>query len=244
MLQAQEIWVFSNRGARTIVLRQGQALLEVVLPEGAQLREVSGSDPNDLFTPMDRGFTYTTTLLPGEGTAEMSVAFDVPYGGDLRISQPLGIPVDSIVVLTEESGMELSGRGFVLAGTLGPEIAGRSLGEYAAGPLGRGETLQLRLSTRVFPWGLAIGAAALVAALALTGLWWSRWRGGRERGDKGSAAGDPRRGERESSRRELLGEIAKLDDAFEAGTLVEADYRSRRDQLKRRLLALMRHEDD
>jgi hypothetical protein len=243
-LRAQEIWVFSNRGDRTVVLPAGQALLEVVLPEGAQVREVGGSDPLDLFTQTDRGFAYTTALLPGEGTAQMGVAFDVPYGGDLRISQPLEIPVESVVVLTEESGMELGGRGVVLAGTLGPEVAGRSLREYAAGPLGRGETLQLRLSTHAFPWGLAIGAAAIVTALAVTGLWWFRWRGGRVGGDEGSVAEEAPEREAEPLRLEFLRKMAELDDAFEAGTIAEGDYRSQRDQLKRRLLALMRREDD
>jgi hypothetical protein len=244
LLQAQEIWVFSNRGDRTVVLPEGRALLEVVLPEGAQVQEVGGSNPRDLFTPTDRGFVYTTALLPGEGTAQMDVAFDVPYNGDLRISQPLGISVDSIVVLTEENGMELGGRGVVFAGTLGPEIAGRSLREYAAGPLGRGETLNLRLSTRAFPWGLAVGTAAIVTALAVTGLWWSRWRGSRVGGDEGSVAVETPERQAEPLRLESLRKIAELDDSFEAGTIAEGDYRSRRDQLKRKLLALMRREDD
>jgi hypothetical protein len=243
-LQAQEIWVFSNRGDQTVVLPEGQALLEVVLPEGAQVQEVGGSDPRDLFAQTDRGFAYTTALLPGEGTAQMDVAFDVPYNGDLRISQPLGIPVDSIVILTEESGMELGGRGVVYAGTLGPEIAGRSLREYATGPLGRGETLQLRLSTRALPWGLAIGTAAIVTALAVTGLWWFRWRGGRVGGSEGSLVEEAPDRQAEPLPLEFLRKIAELDDSFEAGTITEGDYRSRRDQLKRRLLALMRREDD
>jgi hypothetical protein len=243
-LQAQEIWVFSNRGDRTVVLPEGQALIEVVLPEGAQVREVGGSEPFDRFTQTGRGFAYSTALLPGEGTAQMAVAFDVPYGGDLRISQPLLIPVESVVVLTEESGMELGGPGVVLAGTLGPEVAGRSLREYAAGPFGRGETLQLRLSTHAFPRGLAIGMAAIVTALAVTGLWWFRWRGGRVGGDEGSVVEETPEREAEPLRLEFLRKMAELDDSFEAGTIAEGDYRSQRDQLKRRLLALVRREDD
>jgi hypothetical protein len=81
-------------------------------------------------------------------------------------------------------------------------------------------------------------------ALAVTGLWWFRGRGSRVGGDEVSVAEEAPEREAEPLRLEFLRKIAELDDSFEAGTIAEGDYRSQRDQLVRRLLALMRREDD
>ncbi|MEW6568417.1 MAG: c-type cytochrome [Chloroflexota bacterium] len=237
VMNATEVWVFSNLGDRVVVPDEGAWLLDAVLPEGAQVLEVSGTSAGDRFAQTARGFTFSTPLIPGEGTAQAAVIFSLPFSGSMELSQPMSLTADSAVILIQEGGLRARGAGLADAGTA--SMAGTVLHQYVAGPFQPGESLTLTLSARrPFPWPLVIGGAALLAATAAAGLWWLRLR---RRATGPSTAGS----EREADLKEtLLRALADLDDAFEAGELEEDDYRARRQDLKRQLMAWMREPHD
>jgi hypothetical protein len=235
-LRVSEVWVLSNSGDRAILLAEGEALLNVALPQGAQLLDIQPSSSQDTFMETDQGFGFSTPLLPGNGTAQMAVTYDIPFGGRLTLTQPMDNLVQSVVILTELDGPTVRGPGIVEAEPV--EMGAASLHQYVAGPFPAGERLEVTISTGArFPWDQVIGGAVLLAALLAVGLWWLRRRSRAGEEDavppESSSAGDS------SEKREaLLRGIAALDDDFEAGKLPEAEYRRRRDDLKRRVLAL------
>jgi len=112
---------------------------------------------------------------------------------------------------------------------------------YALGSLAAGETLALKLSDPLSAtadystsFDMLIGGGTLVGAIAVIGVWWLR--------NRSKLGMSPET--QPSAQEALLGAIAALDDEFEAGKISEAKYSQRRETLKRRLLTLMRSNDD
>jgi hypothetical protein len=121
------------------------------------------------------------------------------------------------------------------------EISTGVIRTYGLGPVAAGDALRVNLSGRPAAssaagslppnLGLAIGLAAVGVALIAAGLLWFRPKREVPEPEESPPPTDP---EREG----LLRAIARLDDDFEAGRLPEADYRERREALKRSLLAI------
>jgi hypothetical protein len=235
-LRVSEVWVLSNSGDRAIV-PSGAALLDIWLPQGAQLLDIQPSSPQDTFTETDQGLGYSTPLLPGDATARMAVTYDIPLSGHLTLTQTMDSRVESVVILTEQDGVTVRGPGIVEAGPL--DLGTASLRQYVAGPLAATERLEVTVSASGrFPWDLVFGAAVLLASLLVVGVWW--FRRPTRMGEREAVPSEPST-ERDwpEEREALLCSIAALDDDFETGGLPEAEYRSRRDELKRRVLARM-----
>lgn len=231
MVNVGEIWVFSNRGDRVVVPSQGEWLVEVVLPDGAQVREVRGTGVDDRFAGTTAGFRFSTAVLPGEGTARLTVHFSLPYEGQLDLAQPLVLAADSAVILVEEGQMRAVGRELADLGSA--SLAGTALRQFVAGPFEPGDTLTVSLVSDASPWPVVVGSVALAAALAAAVVRWLWLR----RGSTG--VGALRSAASMECSESLLQAMAELDDAFDAGGLPEAEYRARRQELKGRLMARM-----
>jgi hypothetical protein len=235
MLRVSEVWVLSNSGDRAVLLAEGEALLNVALPQGAQLLDIQPGSSQDTFMETNQGFGYSTPLLPGNGTARMAVTYDIPFSGRLTLTQPMDNPVESVVILTEQDGPTVRGPSIVEAEPV--EMGTASLRQFVAGPFPAGEAMEVTISSGGhFPWDVVVGGTVLLAAILAVGLWWLR-RQSRAREEDAAPPESSSAGEPSEKREALLRGIAALDDDFEAGKIPEAEYRRRRDDLKRRVLA-------
>lgn len=232
LLRASEVWVFSNLGDRTLALPEGQALLEIALPDGAQLLEIRPSRASDRFALTAGGFSYATDLEPGTSSAQLIVTYDLPFDGRAEFAQPLDLAVQSVVILAGPDALTVRGAGISDAGAT--SMGGLAMRQYLAGPLAAGETLAFAVGAPAFPLEALIGGAVLLAAVAAAAIGWLRRR---PRPARAAEAPPP-------DRQALLLRIAALDDDFEAGRAPEAEYRRRREALKRAALAADEAERD
>jgi hypothetical protein len=244
-----ELWVLSNDGDTTIVGDAGQGAIQLPLPEGATNLGLPGDTLSQDVRFTDGGVVVLGPLMPGSGTGEVVFNFDLPYDRGLEFSQDMAYPVGAVVALIPDGGPDLTGSGWQDMGVR--DIGGVTYQNMGLGALFTGQTLDFSLSGRVSASGssagglstanLAIGLGVLGLTLVAVGLWWYRpWQ-------RPAAAGGPDEVMRQAEPAEMpsiLGQIADLDESFEAGDLTEEDYRRRREALKARALALKRGEDD
>ena len=240
VLQIVELWILSNPGDRTVIPSEAGNGLEGTLPEGALNVSFDETTPGERFQVGEGSFSDHRPLPPGPGTGEWVFSYSLPYQRQLDLRRTAAYPIGSIVVLVPE-GLKVTADG--LSDTGSRDVQGQSLHTYSLGPVGVGSEARLRLSgqpaaavtvTPASQW--ILGVAALGLALIGAGLLWFRPRRRaeveeeEERGD-GQAGQDPD---------QLMLALATLDRDFEAGRIPEADYRKRREDLKRRALEAMR----
>lgn len=242
LINVTQVWVVSNQGNRTLVGPGGQGALRVLLPEDSSNLEFFDA-PAERFVPIEGGFLDREPILPGQ-PLELVFGFTLPYSRGLEFRQPLAYPVEGVIVLTMGSGPQVRGAGVEDRGLR--DMGGVTMQNYAIGTTSAGDILSFELTgnhplrTSDLPSSnLLLGAGALAAALLVAGLWIYRNRSSSMEETEGVEL--QRRG---STREELLREVAALDDAFEAGSVDEEAYSSRRRQLKRRLMDLLEEQDD
>jgi hypothetical protein len=192
----------------------------------------------DRYRMSDNGFAVHGALRPTDNT-EWVFSYSLPYDSKINFSQLLTYPVDAVTILIPEGGPEATGDGLEDQGIR--NLNGVNWQSYALGSLAAEETLALKLSDPLSAtadvstsFDMLIGGGTLVGAIAIVGVWWLRYRSRL----KTSPEKPP------STQEVLLGEIAALDDEFEAGKISEAKYSQRREALKRQLVTLMRSNDD
>jgi len=246
-IQVIELWVLSNLGDRAIADEDGKGILGMMLPEGASdVRFDEDLAAEGRFAIGDGGFVDTQPLLPGQGASQVVFSFDLPYDRKLEFVQPVNIPVEAVVLFMPEKGPSLKADGLQDMGV--QQLSGRSLSTSALGAIAADGEIRLAIAGRPQAVGtgtstisfsnLAIGLAALGLAVLGVGVWWfqplRRWQV--KRTERASASVD--------ERDRLLQVIADLDDEFEAGNLKAAEYRERRDDLKRRIPSSMKRPND
>jgi mono/diheme cytochrome c family protein len=230
-----ELWILTNQGGQTIAPAEGIA---VTLPEGATDLQFENGQVGQRFLLNDTGFADMEPVAPGQGSAELVFSYNLPYERRLAFEQPVSYPVSAVVLLSPEPGPKLQAEGLQDMGER--EISTGVIRTYGLGPVAAGDALRVNLSGRPAAssaagslppnLGLAIGLAAVGVALIAAGLLWFRPKREAPELEESPPTTDP---EREG----LLRAIARLDDDFEAGRLPEAEYRERREALKRSLLA-------
>ena len=250
-LEVTELWIISNIGDHTVAASDGAGVLEILLPEGAANLQFDTGALGDRYFATERGFTDTLPLRPGMGTHELVFSFEVPYEKDLDFKQPTNYPVDAIVILTPATGPELEGNGIVDMGSR--EMSGNLLRNYTAESIEAGGIFEVTLMGSGIDAGvsddstlvnIAIGAGSLILAAGAIGIWWFRRR--KISGEDVEAVEHPRSkvvASELDDQETLMRSIANLDDAFEAGEIEEAEYRSRRAEMKTKLLNIMRAAD-
>jgi len=213
-------YYWHNGGHTTYIGSEGETAL-YPLPSGSyNLTLIRGLEPA-MARVTPEGLSDATPLPPGQ--REVIFLYNVDYSGR-RYRLPLHIPyaTQRLEVLVEDIGVGVSSPQM----TMDPQPI--SIGQLRflrlwAGEVSPGTTLEVKLTGLPSPAGggsyqpalrwLGVGGAALAVAFAL--LYPSLRR--RPRPVPGSPL-----------REALLAEVAALDDAFQAGTLPEADYRERR----------------
>ncbi len=234
-----ELWALSNPTDR--VMFDPEGVLKVGLPEGAVNLQFEEAEDLPRFLITEDGFADTAPLLPGLGGSDLAFGFDLQFDRRLDFEQLLNHRVQAVIILMPPEGPRLTGEGVQDLGV--QDMGGITMHNYAIGTLEAGEVLSFQLS-QGFAAGLgelqvpslAIGAGVLGIALLLVGNWWFR-RGAPVAPRQMSPETAPTKGT-------LLREIARLDEAFGAGSLEEAEYLNQRELLKRRALELMARDDD
>ncbi|MCH7587002.1 MAG: c-type cytochrome [Chloroflexi bacterium] len=240
ILEVTELWIVSNRGDETVANVSGEGVLQVNLPEGVSNLKFENGGIGDRFQLGDSGFVDRIPLRPGEPNHEIVFSFEMAYDEELEFSQLVQYPVQAIVILSPESGPELSGKKLQDLGF--QELNGATLHNYSTPPLTPGDRLTITVSASTSApaerTDLLLGGIALAAALFGAGFWWSRM-------DRKLVAAEPQDVQSIlKSQDPLIQRIADLDDAFDSGEIKENDYLKQRTLLKEKLHRVLREELD
>ncbi len=261
VLRMVELYVFNNRGDKTLVAPEGQpGVLEFVLPEGAtNLRfpqEVGRIGQRFLST--ERGFVDTVPILPG--ASRILFSYDLPYDrGRVRIAHPVPLDVEATSLFLPP-GLKVTTEGWAPAGV--QDIEGMQFQIFQGPVLVAGETLEIAIQGRpstggvglpwqsLPSWVLPVVLVGLGVLLLGVGLWY--WRKEVPAEGEVSAPSEKKsvhvqkfdleaipkalRDDPEA----LMEAILALDDLYEAGDLDEEAYRARRAAYKARLAQLLK----
>ncbi len=212
---------------------EGEAWREVLafgLPPGASALDFTTGLTDVRMWPDGSGFSDGAPLAPG--MREVVFTYLLPFSGaEKQLDLGFDYPIQALNLLVEDLGIEVT----TTLTASDPLVmdTGRYLVFTGAG-IPAGETINLTLKGARGAGGTPVWVWVLVA-LAVGGIggfiWWRR-RAGYEPADEDAAADSV----------SLLGELARLDDEFEAGEIPEADYQRQRADIKAELVSLMQRE--
>jgi mono/diheme cytochrome c family protein len=239
-IDVNEIYVISNLGDRVLVNTTGEPALRFNLPEEASAVQLLDGAVQGAFAESPEGFDYYEAVLPGEDTARLVIAYQLPLGAaDAIFDRTLNYPTQSVNVLVASQDWQGSSSQLLDRGP--QDIQGQTYQQFSGGPIAAGQTLDLRLApprAAIDP-KLAAGIAILLVGVAVVGYGVWRTRAQQEQPSRGAR---PAPRARPADRDTLIDQIAALDDAFEAGEIQESEYRKQREALKASALRLMREE--
>ncbi|MBI4188462.1 MAG: hypothetical protein HY529_04560 [Chloroflexi bacterium] len=230
-LEVMEIWRFSNLSDKTFTGAQGrtaEGTLRFALPSGAT--SVS-SGPESAVVADGTGAVSTLAVLPG--ISDVVFSYFLPYQGpNMAISRKTDYPIANFSLLVQDAGVKVTSSALTRGN---PQMMnGTNFLYFTANNLTRGIELDASLSGIVkpsagssekfilWPW-LLTGVAVLGLVVTVA---YSRF-GKRQIIDTRAASVDEV---------ELLGELARLDDDYEAGGIGEKEYRAQRARVKASLL--------
>ena len=254
VITAVEFLALSNHGDRTLLPDLSNpaqmSFLRFSLPPGASGLSVQSDLPGREIIDIGRGFAVTSPVVPGGHSIEFSYTF--PYSGDtvsFRQGFQQGADVFQVMVPDGLAGIQVE--------PLDPvdsiNIQGTSYATWEQRDLSPGDELQLTLLNLPQPdpwtrfvnvvvaatfWQVAIPSVVgiVLASLLLVGAF------------KPSVPAYPlpeatvqAQGGTTLDRAQLVREVADLDERFQNGAVAEADYWSRRRQLKSTILG---HKDE
>lgn len=236
VLRVTEYYYFENGADRTYVGSEiatpdgKKATLSFSLPQQATGLETGGGLMSCCIYGNDTGFIDTMPFLPGP--KEMVYTYLVDYdAGSYTFNQMMYYPVEDYNLLVQGEDVTLSGERLRVEP---PMTIENSLYQRLSGAnLAADDSVMVKISglpesgTPALLW--IIVTAAVLAGATFFGL---NMRGKKAR--PVPAGGDPARKERE-----LLVELARLDDSFADGKIGETEYRRRRASTKEKLTRLM-----
>ncbi len=256
LLRMVELYVFNNRGDKTLVAPEGQpGVLEFTLPEGAtNLRfPQEMGQLGQRFLPTETGFVDTVPILPGQ--SRLLFSYELPYDGKAEVRHPVPLQVEASILFLPP-GLQVTDEAWVPAGT--QDIEGMQFQIYQGPVLEAWDVLEVRLKGRPttggvgLPWeslpGWVLPAVLVGLGVLLVGagLWY--WR----REDTGAGPEVPKEAGHPPVFRvkdippalrddpeALMEAILALDDLYEAGEIDEELYRARRTAYKARLAQLL-----
>ena len=262
-LEVAEVYSLSNSGTRTVQgavkLTDGKsATIQFPLPPDAT--NVTFPDNGDRFVRTPDGFADTAPLVPGEKVGQIIVNYVLPYKSGLTYTYLAQLPTGGVSFLIDESsGLTAKGDSLTDAGvqSMGD---GSKFAMLKRGALKVGEKADITLSgdlklkapptevqtqsqasTTASPSAsdatnllVAIGGVIVGLTLVAFGIWWFK------RPEPALAVAEAAY---ESTYKDLLTQIALLDDAHERGEFDEATYKTRRAELFQQARALMRASD-
>lgn len=247
-LQVMEIWRFNNSGDKTYIGTQGKTVrstLKFTLPEGA-----TAVYPGRGFIveENDTGMVGTSSVPPG--ITDVSFSYIIPYqGSNLTISRKTDYEVASFGLLVQDTGAKV--KSIALTEQIPLEMGGAKYLYFTAQNLSRGIDLDASFSGMTITRATILGTsnpwpwlAAGIAALGLV-LLAAYPRLVRKRAMEYVTASilQPQQADRLADERNaLIREIASLDDEFEAGKIIESEYRARRLSAKARLVEIYKYD--
>jgi hypothetical protein len=154
----------------------------------------------------------------------------------------MALPVQAVVALVPEGGIEIKGEGIQDGGVR--DMQGAQYHLYQRDGLAAGDELRMTVSlSQVSGWAaitggpnanLLIGLGALGLVLIAAGAW-LYWRGRPETGQERAAPGAVTAAASLESPEAIMDAILALDDLYQAGELPKEAYLQRRAELKAQL---------
>jgi hypothetical protein len=254
-LQVVEVYSLSNPGDRTIQgavkLADGKlATLEFPLPAEAANVTFNPEDA-DRFVRTPIGFADTAPLGPGSKSGQVMVNYILPYQSGLKYTYAAPLPTGGVNFLVDQSsGLSVTGDGLTDGGAQpmgdGSQFSilthdALQVGEKAtvtlAGEMKVTEAAQPEMAATNSTSSLtgpnpavAIGGIIIGLALAAFGIWYFR------RPDPVLATIEP---SSDTSFKNILTQIAMLDESHEQGEMDADTYQARRAELMQTARALM-----
>ncbi len=259
-----EILIFENR-AHTAYLGTGpdhaeNAGVRVGLP--ASIDDFKPGMGGDAQTTRVRGRELSSDRPIPPGVRPFSFTYRIPLSGRVDLSHRLYFPTASFVVLLDDPKLRIESTGLEFGGTR--DQGGKQYAVYSGASLGVGQEIAIRIggagfwsNPKIYPW--------LIAPFAITAALWFAARGGRRVRDAARArrvapAAEP--APRKSApagtlplahppsgptsdgdfRKAYLHLIAALDEGLERGEYTRETHALIRQNLKRRLQALLAEE--
>ena len=223
LLRVLELWVLANDSDRVLTTP-----LQIALPEGAINLSFEDGNVGGRFEITEGGFTDLEPIPPGSGLDHLVFGFDLPISRSMDFNQQMLHPVDAVALLLPIEGPQVSGlldRGV-------QNVGGLSMQSFASDALSPEEALSFQVrapsASSSPPIAVIVGVGALVIAALVVARYWFE------------AKQTPQSIEQE----DLVAAIARLDDDYEAGALIEDEWGRKRERLKQQALAQMRGFDD
>lgn len=248
-LRVVELYIISNLSDRTLVAEsEGEPVVTFDLPEGVQNLQFEDGALGGRFTETATGFGDTAVIRPGMGQHQVVFAYDLPYQRKLDLSHPVNLPVNAVVILVPEDGLNVKSDQLQDAGAR--DVQGMTYHMYTSERLNSGETLSVSISGRPSSGGLGltsgsssslvIGLVVFGVTLIVAGVWlYRRNQVVVEDEELDEAYVETDAAMLEESMPEdpdaLMDAIITLDDLYKEGELPEQAYRERREALKEQL---------
>jgi len=257
-LEVAEVYSLSNSGIRTV---QGALKLDdgtaatIQFPLPPDATNVAFPDSTDRFVRTPAGFADTAPLVPGENAGQIIVNYILPYQSGLTYSYTAQLPTGGVNFLIDNSsGLTAKGDGLADAGVQsmgdgskfallkhaalapGEKVAITLSGDLKLKDPPEQSQTQSQTSTTASPSAadaslpVAVGGIIVGLSLVAFGIWWFKRP---EPAPVRVAASD------ETTYKDLLTQIALLDDTHERGEMDEATYTARRTELFQQARLLM-----
>ena len=252
-LRVVEMYIISNPGDQIVVAAEdGEAVLQYALPDGATNLQFQDGLVGERYVELEGGFGDFAVIRPGASQHQVIYSYDLPYISELDFNHAVNLPVDALIVMIPEDGIELAGEQFTDMGAR--DVQGIPYHTYSSSFMPAGSDLAIDFSGRPSSPGpmvslgsnsnLTIGLLAFGLALIITGGWlYLRSRNGKtERQEEDLEAGSPSIDGGENADT-LLDAILALDDQYKAGEIPRDAYLKRREELKARIEEVLREEE-
>jgi mono/diheme cytochrome c family protein len=249
-VQVVEVFVISNPTNQAVVAAEsGGPVVSFLLPEGAMNLQFQDGTLGDRYLETPDGFADTVSVQPGTSQYQVIFAYTLPYPRKLELKLPLGLPVDSAIVMLPDVGVKLKS-GQLEAGE-SRDVQGTKYLMFSGGAISAGGTLEMALSGN--PKGssssllvgsdnrtnLLIGLGALGVVLIVVGVWFFfKSRSVDEDGEEVQGL-ETESGDIPQDPDSLMDAMIALDDLYKAGELPEEAYQQRRGELKAKLNRLL-----
>jgi mono/diheme cytochrome c family protein len=241
LLQVTELYLISNPSDRVVVApEEGEPVVAYSIPpEAVNLRFQDGS-ADGRYIPTAEGFGDTAGVPPGTSQHQVMFAYDLPYERKLDLSKPHALPVNAVILLMPDMGIQI--KSDQLDDTGPRDIQGEIFQVYTGDRIEADQPLVLSLSGSITgnepsvigtgsQTSLVIGLVAFGITLVFSGIWLFRrnrtmWN--EEPDMEPEIAGN-------GTVEHLADAIIALDDLYASGDLPEEAYRQRRAELKAEL---------
>jgi mono/diheme cytochrome c family protein len=245
LLQVTELFLISNPSDRVVVaLEEGAPVVNYSIPpEAVNIRFQDGS-PDGRYLPTSDGFGDTAGIPPGTSQHQVMYAYDLPYDRSIELSKPHTLPVNAVIVLMPDNGIQI--KSDQLTDTGPRDIQGEIFRVYTGDRIDADQPLVLSLSgtvagseTALIGAGsqssMVIGLVAFGASLIFAGIWLFRRNQAVSMGDRDLEPEELGNGTPDH----IVDAIIALDDLYQAGDLSEDAYRQRRAELKAQLKEML-----